>query len=226
MSGTSEPRVFERYGPGAQWYDVLSMERAIYRAGRVALIEALHIAPGERVLDIGCGTGLSLPLLAEAVGDTGQIVGLDPSARMLAQADKRVAEAAWGPRVRLVAGPANKPPSTIGSNFDVALFAYSLGVMDDWREAWEHAVQAVRPGGRIGVVDTDWPAGPWRVLTPAAAGAFVLGGVHPSRQVWKYLRARTVHSTEQTLRGGHVRLATGTVTSTEASAETGAETGT
>lgn len=187
------------------------MEDAIYRVGRIALIRTLHIQPGERVLDIGCGTGLSLPFLVEAVGAHGEVVGLDRSDAMLAQAQRRVTDNAWDERVRLVAGSAHTPPDTVGSNFDVVLFGYSLGVMDDWEQAWDHAVASLRPGGRIGVVDTAWPTGRWRLLVPAAAGAFVLGGVHPARQVWKHLQDHTTDSTTQTLRGGHVRLAAGTV---------------
>lgn len=200
-----------RYGPGARWYDVLSMEDAIYRAGRIALMDALRIQPGERVLDIGCGTGLSLPFLIEAVGARGEVVGFDRSDAMLAQARRRVGDNAWEDRVRLVSGSAHNPPDTIGTYFDVAMFGYSLGVMNDWEQAWEHAVASLRPGGRIGVVDTDWPTGRWRLLAPVAAGAFVLGGVHPARHVWKHLQDRTTDSTTATLRGGHVRLATGTV---------------
>lgn len=203
--------LFRRYGPGARWYDVLSMENAIYRAGRIAVVHALHIQPGERVLDIGCGTGLSLPFLADAVGEHGQVVGLDRSEAMLVQARRRVADNAWGSRVTLVTGSATTPPHTVGADFDVVLFGYSLGVMDDWEQAWDRAVATLRPGGRIAVVDSAWPTGRWRLLTPAAAGAFVLGGVHPARQVCTYLQEHTTDSMTQTLRGGHIRLAVGTV---------------
>lgn len=203
--------MFRRYGSGAPWYDVLSMEDAIYRAGRIALIRTLDLRPGERVLDIGCGTGLSIPFLAQAVGAEGEVVGLDRSDAMLAQARQKVDNNGWDDRVRLVAGSADTLPDTIGANFDVALFAYSLGVMDHWKQAWDHAVASLRPEGRIGVVDSAWPTGRWRLLAPAAAGAFVLGGVHPSRAVWQHLLDNTTDTTAETLRGGHVRLATGTV---------------
>lgn len=79
-----------RYGHGARWYDRLSMERTLYREGRVAMVEHLGLRPGDRVLDVGCGTGLSLPLLVAAVGAQGQVVGVEPSEPMLAQARLRV----------------------------------------------------------------------------------------------------------------------------------------
>jgi len=75
-----------RYRLGARVYDVVSMEQLVYRPGRRAAIEALAPGAGARVLDVGCGTGLNLPLLADAVGPAGEIVGVDASAAMLRQA--------------------------------------------------------------------------------------------------------------------------------------------
>lgn len=140
---------FGRYGPGARWYDRLSMERTFYRTGRVAVIEQLGLQPGDRVLDIGCGTGLSLPLLVAAVGPHGQVVGVEPSAPMLEQARLRVHRAGRGDDVHLVHGPASAV-SELGTGFDAALFAYSLAVIDDWRTAYDVAAAAVRPDGRVG----------------------------------------------------------------------------
>ena len=69
--------MFKRYTAGARVYDVLSGEQFVYRAGRVAGIEALALKRGDIVLDLGCGTGLNLPLLLEKVGAEGLVIGLD-----------------------------------------------------------------------------------------------------------------------------------------------------
>jgi len=83
-----------RYGLGARFYDVLSGERSVYRAGRLRGIAALDLRPGARVLDVGCGTGLNLAPLLGRVGPTGRVVGVDRSDKMLAQARARWPDAA------------------------------------------------------------------------------------------------------------------------------------
>ncbi len=62
---------------------------------RVQAIEGLSLQQGDHVLDVGCGTGLSLPLLREKVGDTGQVFGFDQSPDMLVHAHTRIREAGW-----------------------------------------------------------------------------------------------------------------------------------
>jgi ubiquinone/menaquinone biosynthesis C-methylase UbiE len=50
---------------------------------------------GDTVFDVGCGTGLSFPLIEEAVGPSGRIIGVEPSPEMLALARTRVSSAGW-----------------------------------------------------------------------------------------------------------------------------------
>lgn len=199
-----------RYGPLARCYDVLSGERVLYRPGRVAAIDALRLRPGGRVLDVGCGTGLSFAHLVEAVGPTGRIVGVDTSNAMLARARRRVETHRWQ-QVRLVTADAGHIASHVDGPFDAAVFAYSLAIVDEWRSAWRQVLDLVRPGGRVAVVDTAYPSGGWSALAPAAWLAFAVGGVHPSRRVWQLVAADTADATHRTMTGGHVHVAAGTV---------------
>lgn len=208
MSG--RPRL-RRYGPLARFYDVLSFEH-VYRPGRVAGIAALGLRAGARVLDVGCGTGLNFPLLAAAVGPGGAIVGVDASPVMLRQAARRVAASGWT-NVELVRGDAGDLAALLGpsSQFDAVLFTYSLSIIPRWREAWEQAIDQVRPDGRIAVVDMSLPRGRWRALAPLARFACLTGGADPRREPWRAVFADTADVRQVVLRAGHLHVVAGTV---------------
>ncbi|MBA2698171.1 MAG: methyltransferase domain-containing protein, partial [Nocardioidaceae bacterium] len=95
MKADSAPLVRGRYAQAARFYDVLSLERPVYRPGRLLGVELLGLRAGDTVLDVGCGTGLNLPLLRAAVGEQGTVVGLDLSPQMLSRARRRVRVAGW-----------------------------------------------------------------------------------------------------------------------------------
>lgn len=197
-----------RYRFGARVYDAVSMECLVYRPGRRAAIEALGLAPGARVLDVGCGTGLNVPYLAAAVGTTGQVVGVDASEAMLRQARRRVPRPGW-PIVTLVEGDAARLGSLVAGEFDAVLFTYSLSVISDWHTAWQQAWSLLRPGGRVAVADTSLPIGAWRLLSPLARLALFTGGVDASRQVWQQVHADAEPTTHRVMTGGHVQVAAG-----------------
>lgn len=199
-----------RYAVGARWYDAVSLEWPVYRVGRQAGIELLGLVPGEHVLDVGCGTGLSLPLLHQALGPSGRVTGVDASAQMLRRARRRADRLGWD-AVRLLHGDAGEPasPRWTDTAVDAVLFTYSLSVIPRWRQAFDTACAAARPGARLAVVDLALPAGPWRRLSPLARLACAAGGSDPRRHPWTLLDgvARTVE--HRSARGGHIRVAVG-----------------
>lgn len=201
----------QRYGPGARFYDVLSFERPVYRAARVRGIELLDLKHGDRVLDVGCGTGLNFPLLQDAVGPGGQVVGVDASAAMLARAQLRVERHGWS-NVELHHGDAGDLSLDPGeaAPFDAALFTYSLSIIGNWRQAYARTVEHLRPGGRVVVVDLSLPVGRWRVLSPLARLACFTGGVDIDRAPWRAVLDSTTDVTHEVLRGGHIHVAAGT----------------
>ncbi len=62
---------------------------------RKVAVEHLELQKGDRILDVGCGTGASFPYLVQAVGTSGEVVGVEISLDMARQARKRVESHGW-----------------------------------------------------------------------------------------------------------------------------------
>ena len=210
----------EWYLAGARFYDALSGECLVYRAGRVVGIRLLQLKPGDVVLDVGCGTGLNFPLLARAVGPSGLVIGLDRSPQMLAVARRRVAREGLT-TVRLLeadatsftAASVNALIESTGREPGVdALFAsYALSVVPDWSAAWHSILTVVKHPGRVAIVDMQPPTGHARVFSPLARLACALGGSDIHAHPWTAVEDDCTDVARETLRGGHIVAAAGTL---------------
>jgi arsenite methyltransferase len=132
------------------------------------LAELAGVAPGQRVVDVACGSGTSALLLARELDC--EVVGVDLGARAIEQAT----EAARGERASFLLGDAEQLPLA-DATFDVALSECSLCTFPDKPRAVAEMARVVRPGGRIAIADVtaDLDALPSPLRTAAARVACV-----------------------------------------------------
>lgn len=117
-------------------------------------ITLLGVAPGEHVLDVGCGSGAATRTLAERVAPAGRVTGVDPSGALLKITRELVDKAGFGRFIELQEGDCRALPFSDAS-FDAVLAATALSHIPDPKRALAEMVRVTRPGGRVGVFDVD-----------------------------------------------------------------------
>jgi SAM-dependent methyltransferase len=121
---------------------------AIFGPWARALLKHAAPQPGERVLDLACGTGIVARQVAPVVGTAGSVVGLDLRPGMLVVARTRPAPA--GAVISWQEGEANALPFADGS-FDLVLCQQGLQFFPDRLAALREVRRVLRPGGRVGL---------------------------------------------------------------------------
>lgn len=122
-------------------------------------IGKLALKPGEVILDVGCGSGLSFSLLEEGVGREGSIIGIDQSPEQLALARTLVEQSGWE-NVTLINSAVED--AQIPVTADAALFSFTHDIMRT-PLAVQNVVRSLKPGARIVVIGMKWA--PWWALT-------------------------------------------------------------
>lgn len=150
-------QVGARYDRLAPVYGVFEWMYALPLLGvRRKSVGALALAPGDAVLEVGCGSGRNFGLIEDGIGADGVLYGVDMSPGMLARAEELVRRRGWS-NVHLTCGDAASfvPPGPI----QAALFCFSYSTMRDrlaiLRSVWER----LEPGGRLVLTDSQLRAG-------------------------------------------------------------------
>ncbi len=140
-SYTRLSRWYDRFGHSSEWPHI------------AAGLRLLNVQPGERVLEVGFGTGHGLITLAHAVGSTGQVFGVDLAAGMIDVAREQVCKENVHEVVRLNRGSALHLPYAADS-FDAVFSSFLLDLIDtpDIPIVLGEMRRVLKPGGRVGLV--------------------------------------------------------------------------
>ena len=192
LDGTRE-RLIKVYRKKAKHYDITSRlyPAPCYpqRTQRLRAVQALGLRAGDSVIDIACGTGLNFPLIEEAIGPDGRIVGVDLTDAMLTQAQHRIETNGWS-NISLV--EADVADFDFPTEVDAILSTYALTQVPKSAEVIAHGAAALARGGRWVVLDLKVPD-----TTPAWLAQLGTATVRPfasidewiMRRPWETIRA-------------------------------------
>jgi len=136
-------QAYRRY---ARVYDVCF--GAVFQPGRRAIVERMGCNPGERILEVGVGTGLSLPLYPQDV----RVVGIDISRPMLEQARVRLARIRVDSLAQLMVMDAENM-AFADDSFDKVVAMYVASVVPDPGRLVDEMRRVCKPGGQIFMVN-------------------------------------------------------------------------
>jgi SAM-dependent methyltransferase len=152
---------------------------------RKRAVDRLKLRQGDRVLEVGCGTGRNFQFLRDAVGPEGRIYGVDLSEGMLRRARKLCQRRQWTNFVLIKADAADYASQEL---FDGALFSFSYNVMPHHRSVLRQVWKQLRPGGRLVIMDARLPPGLFgKLIRPFATWLMkqtLLG--NPLIRPWQY----------------------------------------
>ncbi len=150
-------KISRRYDWHMRCYNLVGLRIGDYRRHAV---ELLNLKQGDRVVDLGCGTGLSFPHIMERISPEGHLTGVDMTAGMLACARERCDRAGWH-NVELVQSEIASYDFPQG--IDAVISTGVMGYISEYGRVIQNAARALAPGGRLVILDAKqpdaWP--PW-----------------------------------------------------------------
>ena len=138
-----------QYRSRARIYD---LELLLFEPVRHRAIELLRLKKGDRVLDVGCGTGLSFASLESRIGANGSIVGIEQSPEMLERARARADENSWL-NIELISASVEEAAIPLAA--DAAIFHFTHDIMRT-RGALANVVSHLKPGAPVVAAGLKW----------------------------------------------------------------------
>lgn len=129
--------------------------RKYFLLGRDRLIEELQVPAGGTVLEIGCGTGRNLILVARRYPQA-RLYGFDISEMMLETARASITRAGLSDRITVAQGDATAFDTAVMfgvAGFDRVFISYALSMIPPWTAVLDPAIASVKPGGSLHIVD-------------------------------------------------------------------------
>jgi arsenite methyltransferase len=169
MRKTNKQSIVDLYRQHAAGYDA-SARRTM--AMRQYTIDKLALRPGDCVLDVACGTGLSFGLIESAIGAQGHLIGVELSPDMITLARNKVEQAGWE-NVTLI--ESDMQSVELPRRLDAILFNFTHDVLRS-RTALDTIFAAARPGARValaGMKLAPWWLAPLNIIVRAQARPYM-----------------------------------------------------
>ena len=195
MYGTEEAqkKAITYYDKLSVIYDFIS--NWYYKKARKFAISELKINKGNTVLNLPCGTGVNFKYFQKFLQNSGNIIGIDLSNGMLAQAKKKV-EANNYKNVQLILENATKIDQDWMTDFsndkfpvkvDAVFCDLGLSGLPEWEYIVDNMISILKPKGRIVILD-------WFIEEPGLRGDFVkwIGKGEVNRPIYQYLKTKVV----------------------------------
>jgi ubiquinone/menaquinone biosynthesis C-methylase UbiE len=176
-------------------------------------IGKLGLRRAQTVIDAGCGTGLSFPLLQKRIGQLGRIIGIEQSPDMIIKAQRRIETNRWR-NVTLVRSPVEEAAAAVEA--DAALFHFTHDILRT-PEAVANVIRRLRPGATVVATGLKW-APFWALAVNAfvwAAASRSVSSFEGLEKPWSYLADLVEELKVESILGGGVFVAKGTVPQTK-----------
>jgi demethylmenaquinone methyltransferase/2-methoxy-6-polyprenyl-1,4-benzoquinol methylase len=192
----------ENYDLAVKLYRLLGLKIGKYRK---MTVKGLKLSKGDFVVELGCGTGLNFPLVLDAIGPDGKLIGVDITDKMLDQARIRVKENGWK-NVELV--QSDFAEYDFPGIFTTGALQYS----PQYDEIIKKGYESLKTGQNFVVFDFKMPKGFTRIFTPVLiffTKAFEANEEYLKRHAWESIEKYFEKTTFQEGWGGFVYLSVG-----------------